>query len=395
MAKYQRVFLVVLDSVGIGEMPDAAEFGDTGAHTLGHIGQAMKGLNLPNLAQLGLGNISPIPGVSPTTNPIGSFGKCAERAKGKDTTTGHWEMAGIEVKKSFPTYYNGFPQYFIDSFIREAKIPGILGNFAASGTEIIQTLGDEHLKTGKPIVYTSADSVFQIACHEEKFGLDRLYEICLIARKLCDELGVARVIARPFLGTHAGNFARTKNRKDYSVALPAITAMDLLQEMGLETVSVGKVASIYSEKGFQHKIKAGDNRAIFEAVIAQTKVAKPGLVFANLVDFDMLYGHRRDPAGYAKELEWFDSVLPALKNSLSDTDLLLLSADHGNDPTFPGSDHTREYIPILAWSKAIAENGGKNLGLRSSFADIGATILETLGCKKELPIGTSFAKDLS
>jgi phosphopentomutase len=389
-ARFDRVFLLVLDSVGIGAMPDAAEFGDAGASTLGHIAEKAAPLKVPNLASFGLANITPLNGLSPANRPRAAHGKAAELAKGKDTTTGHWEMAGVRVTKAFPTYYNGFPQDFIDRFVREAKVPGVLGNIPASGTEIIQQLGDEHIKTGKPIVYTSADSVFQIACHEQHFGLERLYEICHVARLLCDDLGVARVIARPFVGS-SGGYTRTTNRKDFSVALPEETMMDRLQRMqDIETVSVGKVASIYSERGFGKKVKAGDNRAIFAAVLAEAARPLRGLVFANLVDFDMLYGHRRNPQGYGAELEWFDSELPKLLQLLGERDLLVLTADHGNDPTHHGTDHTREYVPVLAWSRATENGGGANLGTLGSFADIGQTILEALGCPEKLPIGQSF-----
>jgi phosphopentomutase len=391
---FDRVFLLVLDSLGIGAMPDAKDFGDEGAHTLAHTAASVGGLRAPNLQRLGLGNISPIPGVAATAKAEAAFGKCAEIARGKDTTTGHWEMAGIRVTQPFPTYYEGFPREFVDRFVKEAKVPGYLGNLAASGTEIIQQLGDEHIRTGFPIVYTSADSVFQIACHEESFGLERLYEICEVARKLCDELGVARVIARPFVGT-TGKYARTKNRKDYSVALPEETVMHKMQRLpGLETVSIGKVASIYSEEGFSRKVKAGDNRAIFAAVKAEAARDFRGLVFANLVDFDMLYGHRRNPKGYAEEIQWFDGELPSLLDLLGPRDLLLLSADHGNDPTFPGSDHTREYVPVLAWSRGTESKGGADLGVRGSFADIGQTMLEALGSAERAPIGQSFLRDL-
>ncbi len=389
--KTERVFLLVLDSLGIGEMPDAKDFGDAGSHTIAHIAKAVNGLKAPNLQKMGLGNISSIQGIPAEADPRASFGKCAELAKGKDTTTGHWEMAGIRVTKPFPTYYEGFPQSFVDEFVKRAKVPGYLGNLAASGTEIIQQLGDEHIRTGKPIVYTSADSVFQIACHEETFGLQRLYEICEVARTLCDELGVARVIARPFVGGN-GKYTRTKNRKDYSVALPEETMMHKLQRLaGVETISIGKVASIYSEEGFHQKIKATDNPSIFAATVKEAERKFRGLVFANLVDFDMLYGHRRDPKGYAKEIEWFDSVLPQLLQALGPEDLLLLTADHGNDPTFPGSDHTREYVPLIAYRPSAK---GKNLGTRSTFADIGATILEALQCEEKLPIGKSFYQEL-
>lgn len=388
-ASFQRVFFLVLDSVGIGAMPDAADFGDAGAHTLGHIADAVGGLQVPHLAKMGLGNITPLSGVAPSAQTTASYGKASELAKGKDTTTGHWEMAGITVSKPFPTFYEGFPEEFMQRFVREAQVPGYLGNLAASGTEIIQQLGDEHIRTGKPIVYTSADSVFQIACHEELFGLQRLYEICEVARKLCDNFGIARVIARPFIGSD-GKYTRTTNRKDYSIQLPEEPMMEKLQAMGIKTVSIGKVASIYSERGFDEKVKAGDNRAIFAAFQEQARTLKQGFVFANLVDFDMLYGHRRNPKGYAEELQWLDSQLPAFLSLLTDRDLLLVSADHGNDPTFHGSDHTREYVPVLAWSKQTDSRGGKNLGVLSSFADIGQTILDAFGSEKKQRIGTSF-----
>jgi phosphopentomutase len=389
-ARFDKVILIVLDSVGIGAMPDAREFGDEGAHTLAHIAEAVGGLKLPNLQRMGLGNISPIRGVNPVPRATAAHGKAAELSKGKDTTTGHWEMAGIRVAKPFPTYYDGFPDDFMARFVREAKVPGYLANEAASGTEIIQRLGDEHVRSGKPIVYTSADSVFQIACHEEHFGLARLYEICEVARKLCDDLGVARVIARPFVG-ESGNYTRTKNRKDYSVALPEETMMHKLQRLpGVETVSIGKVASIYSEEGFHVKRKAGDNRAILEAVKAECTRDFRGLVFANLVDFDMLYGHRRNAEGYARELEWFDAELPRLQAALGPRDLLMLTADHGNDPTHAGSDHTREYVPVIAWSRGTEAQGGADLGTLSTFADLGQTILEAFGSPESLKIGQSF-----
>ncbi|HEY8279911.1 MAG TPA: phosphopentomutase [Bdellovibrionota bacterium] len=389
-AAYDRVFFLVLDSVGIGAMPDAADFGDTGAHTLGHIADAVGGLKLPHLGRMGLGNISSIKGISPAKKTSAAYGKSLELAKGKDTTTGHWEMAGVRVNRPFPTYYDGFPQEFVDRFVRETGMPGYLGNIPASGTEIIQKLGDEHMKSGKPIVYTSADSVFQIACHEESFGLDRLYKICEVARNLCDELGVARVIARPFLGSN-GNYKRTTNRKDYSVALPEDTMMDRLQRMpGMETVSIGKVASIYSERGFSKKVKAGDNRTIFTAFKEEAGRRFRGLAFANLVDFDMLYGHRRDSQGYARELEWLDAELPSFLAKLGDRDLLLMTADHGNDPTFHGTDHTREYVPVLAWSKQTEIAGGRDLGTLKTFADLGQTVLDALGCREQQAIGSSF-----
>ncbi|NUM88323.1 MAG: phosphopentomutase [Bdellovibrionales bacterium] len=390
---YRRVFLLVLDSVGIGAMPDAARFGDEGAHTLGHAARARGGLKVPNLGRMGLGNIDPIDGVPREAHPLASFGKCAELSNGKDTTTGHWEMAGIHVKQPFPTYYGGFPPEMMESFVREAQVPGYLGNIPASGTEIIQKLGDEHVKTGKPIVYTSADSVFQIACHEESFGLDRLYGICRVARKLCDERGVARVIARPFVGSH-GKYSRTGNRKDFSVALPEEVMMEKLLSAGLESVSIGKVASIYSDKGFNRLLKATNNREILAQVKSELRRDFRGLVFANLVDFDMLYGHRRNAEGYAAEIEWFDGELPAILSAMREDDLLILTADHGNDPTHPGSDHTREYVPLVAYSKRTEKNGGRDLGTRSTFADVGQTILDALGVRQRQRIGTSFLEAL-
>lgn len=386
---YRRVFFLVLDSVGIGEMPDAERFGDKGAHTLGHIAEAVGGLNVPLLEKMGLGNITALKGVKPVARAIAAHGKLAELSNGKDTTTGHWEFAGILTQKPFPTYYDGFPEDFITRFIAGSKIPGVLGNIPASGTEIIKQLGDEHIRTGKPIVYTSADSVFQIACHEEHFGLDRLYELCEVARKLCDEVKVARVIARPFTGT-SGNYTRTGNRKDYSIALSGEIMMQKLLDAGLDSISIGKVASIYSEEGFNKKVKASNNRAIFDATVNEAKKDFHGLCFANLVDFDMLYGHRRDAKGYAKELTWLDSALPELIKHMHEDDLLLMSADHGNDPTYHGSDHTREYVPIIAYSKRTEARGGANLQIRKSFADVGQTILDALGVKGTLPIGTSF-----
>lgn len=392
--RFDRVFFLVLDSLGIGAMPDAGKFGDAGAHTLGHIAEAVGGLRIPNLEAMGLGKICALKGVGTPARTHAAYGKCAELSDGKDTTTGHWEMAGIRVTKPFPTYYEGFPESFVRDFVRKAKVPGYLGNVAASGTEIIQKLGDEHVRTGKPIVYTSADSVFQIACHEEHFGLDRLYEICEVARRLCDDFGVARVIARPFVGT-SSSYTRTRNRKDYSIALPEDTAMQMLQRAGLETVSVGKVASIYSEQGFDRKLKAGDNRAIFASVKDEAKRKFRGLIFANLVDFDMLYGHRRNAAGYAAELAWFDGELPGLLGLLGERDLLILSADHGNDPTFRGTDHTREYVPLIAWSRETESCGGRDLGTRKTFADIGQTFLEALGCRERQHIGTSFLGEMT
>ncbi len=388
--RFTRICLVVLDSAGIGEMPDAAVWGDAGADTLGNILKSRK-VDLPNMQRLGLGNIRPLAGLPAIENPIGSYGKCTLKSNGKDTTTGHWEMAGIILTKAFPTYPNGFPQRIIDEFVSKANVPGILGNVPASGTEIIKDLGEEHVRTGKPIVYTSADSVFQIAAHEEIFPVDRLYEICEIARKILDgEDKVGRVIARPFLGTASENFKRTENRHDYAVPPPADNLLPLLKDNGLDVVCIGKIASIYDSMGVTEDLTAKNNEQTIEQTINALKAESRGLIFSNLVDFDMLYGHRRDTEGYAKALEHFDLRLPEIFDAMNDDDLLMLTADHGNDPTMPGSDHTREYVPLLVYGKSA--KAGVNLGMRGSLADIGQTIAENFGL--ELRNGMNFLSEL-
>lgn len=370
---FARICLMVLDSAGIGEMPDAGDWGDAGADTLGHILESRK-VSLPNLQRLGLGNIRPLAGLPPVPAPIGSFGKCTLKSNGKDTTTGHWEMAGIVLEKAFPTYPNGFPPRIIDEFVAEAAVPGVLGNIPASGTEIIKQLGEEHVQTGKPIVYTSADSVFQIAAHEEIIPVDRLYEICEVARRILDgEDRVGRVIARPFLGSTAADFKRTENRHDYAVPPPS-NLLPLLKENGLDVVCIGKIASIYDSVGVTEDLTAKNNEQTIDQTIKALNAESRGLIFSNLVDFDMLYGHRRDTEGYARALEHFDSRLPEIFAAMRDDDLLILTADHGNDPTAPGSDHTREYAPLLAYGKSA--NAGVDLGTRGSLADIGKSIAE-------------------
>src|SRR5215207_8906113 len=340
--KFKRICLMVLDSAGIGEMPDAADWGDAGADTLGNILKSRK-VNLPNLQQLGLGNIRPLTDLPPAEKPVGSFGKCALRSNGKDTTTGHWEMAGIILESAFPTYPNGFPSDVVETFVQQSKVPGILGNVPASGTEIIKQLGEEHVRTGKPIVYTSADSVFQIAAHEEVIPVDRLYEICHIARKILDgEHRVGRVIARPFLGTAAGNFTRTENRHDYAVPPPSENLLPLLRANGQDVVCIGKIASIYDNVGVTEDLTAKNNDQTVDQTINALRAESMGLIFSNLVDFDMLYGHRRDTEGYAAALEHFDKRIPEILDAMNDDDLLIMTADHGNDPTRDGSDHTRE-----------------------------------------------------
>ena len=389
-AKFNRICLIILDSAGIGEMPDAADWGDAGADTIGHILES-RVVNLPHLQKLGLGNIRPLQNLPAIENPAGSFGKCALKSNGKDTTTGHWEIAGIVMERAFPTFPKGFPERIIDKFIAETNVPGVLGNVAASGTEIIRQLGEEHVKTGKPIVYTSADSVFQIAAHEEVISVERLYEICEIARKILDgEDEVGRVIARPFLGNNSADFTRTTNRHDYAVPPPPDNLLPLLQKNGFDVVCVGKVASVYNSLGVTEDLTAKNNEQSIDQTINALNKDSRGLIFSNLVDFDMLYGHRRDVEGYAKALEYFDERLPEILDALRADDLLVITADHGNDPAHQGSDHTREYTPLLIYGKSA--NGNVNLGTRESLADIGQTVAENFGVK--LKNGTSFLGDV-
>lgn len=391
MSKFGRICLVVLDSAGIGEMPDAAAWGDAGSNTLGHIFES-RTVNVPNLRAMGLGNITPLKGLAPVDHPTGSYGKCTLKSDGKDTTTGHWEMAGIILKQGFPKFPEGFPPRIIDEFVRQAKVPGVLGNVPASGTEIIKDLGEEHVRTGKPIVYTSADSVFQIAAHEEIVPIDRLYEICEIARNILhgdDE--VARVIARPFLGSTADTFKRTENRHDYAVPPPAGNLLPLLKDAGLDVVCIGKIASIYDGMGVTEDLTAKNNDQIIDVTIQALNNDSHGIIFSNLVDFDMLYGHRRDVEGYAAALEHFDARLPEIIDAMNEDDLLIMTADHGNDPSYPGSDHTREYVPLLVYGKTAAS--GAQLGTRQSLSDIGQTIAENFGVRIE--DGVSFVDDVA
>jgi len=387
---YNRILLIVLDGAGIGAMPDAPEWGDAGADTFGHI-LASRAVRLPHLQRYGLGNIRPLAQLPPVDDLIGSYGRCALRSNGKDTTTGHWEMAGIILERAFPTYPDGFPAAVIDRFVREADVPGILGNIPASGTEIIKVLGEEHVNTHKPIVYTSADSVFQIAAHEEVIPLARLYEICEVARRILDgEHQVGRVIARPFLG-QPGAFYRTENRHDYAVPPPRENLLPALADADLDVVCIGKIASIYDSLGVTKDLTAKNNEQSITQTIRALEERTRGLIFSNLVDFDMLYGHRRDTEGYAKALEHFDSRLPEIETAMRANDLLIITADHGNDPTFPGSDHTREYAPLLVFGKTARP--GVNLGTRQSLADIGQTIAENFGLK--LTAGESFLREIS
>jgi phosphopentomutase len=387
---FNRIVLIVLDGAGIGAMPDAPEWGDAGSDTLGHILQS-RNLNLPNLHRYGLGNVWHLQNVLPLAKPAGSYGRCALKSNGKDTTTGHWEMAGIILQQAFPTYPNGFPPAILDRFISEAKLAGVLGNYAASGTEIIKELGAEHVATGKPIVYTSADSVFQIAAHEEIIPLERLYEICETARGILDgEHRVGRVIARPFLG-EPGSFYRTENRHDYAVPPPRANLLPALKDEDLDVVCIGKIASIYDSVGVTEDLTAKNNQQSIDQTIHALEQDTRGLIFSNLVDFDMLYGHRRDTEGYAKALEHFDSSLPHIEAAMRDGDVMIITADHGNDPTFPGTDHTREYAPLLVYGKTA--RAGVNLGTRASLADIGQTAAENFGLR--LAAGESFLREIT
>ncbi len=383
---FERVTILVLDSVGIGAMPDAAAYGDAGRDTLGHICEK-RGLRVPTLVRLGLANIRPLAGLTPSPAPEGAFGKATLLSPGKDTTAGHWEMAGIILERAFPTYPRGFPPEVIRKF-EKAIGRKVLGNFPASGTEIIKQLGEEHVKTGLPIVYTSADSVFQVAAHEEIIPVEELYRICQIARDLLQgEHRVGRVIARPFLG-NPGAFVRTERRHDYAVEPPRPMLLDTLKEAGLEVVGVGKVPDIFLNRGITQALPGKNNRQALESTVSALARPMRGLVFTNLVDFDMLYGHRLDVEGYGRALEEVDALLPTLLRALGPRDLLVLTADHGCDPLGPSTDHSREYVPLLVAGPGVRP--GVNLGTRATLADIGQTVAENFGLK--LAHGTSFLR---
>jgi len=388
MRQYERFILLVLDSVGIGEMPDASRWGDAGSDTLGHLLAAGRPC-LPNLQNLGLGNIRPQPNLPAVPDPEGAFGKAAILSDGKDTTVGHWEIAGLVTNVPFPTYPGGFPDRILGPFCR-AIGRDILGNRPASGTEIIKELGEEHIRTGKPIVYTSADSVFQVAAHEEVIPLEELYRICEIARQLLDVPDrVARVIARPFVGDPR-SFRRTGNRKDFAIPPPAPTLLDLLKDQGLPVLGVGKIGSIFDDRGLTESLPAHDNAECVDRCIAALGIIREGLIFTNLVDFDMLWGHRNDAVGYARGLEEFDRRLPDLRARMERGDCLIITADHGCDPTTPGTDHTREYVPILICGSRVGS--GICLGTRETLADMGQTIADNFALR--LPNGRSFLGDL-
>lgn len=382
----KRVCLIVLDSVGIGALPDAHLYGDTGANTLGHILEQYPNLNIPNLLALGLGNIVPENAIPVTATPTSAFGRAMEKSAGKDTTTGHWEIAGCVLEKPFPTFEH-FPASFIAAF-EKAIGRKTIGNYSASGTAIIQDLGDEHVRTGFPIVYTSADSVFQIAMHEEVIPLEKQYEICALAREMLrGDLEVGRVIARPFLG-ESGGYYRTKNRKDYAT-LPPYTVLDAISDAGKGVYAIGKIVDIFAGKGITRYQKTKNNAEGIQRTLEALKEAEEQLVFTNLVDFDMEFGHRRDVEGYGKCLEEFDAALPELLEQLREEDLLIITADHGNDPTAPGTDHTREYIPLLHIGKQIKK--GVNIGTIPTFSSIAATVAEYLDLAYETE-GKSYLK---
>jgi phosphopentomutase len=391
IARFERVIWIVLDSVGIGELPDAADYGDVGRDTLGHIARS-RPLRLPNLVRFGIGNITPLEHLIAPAKPAGNFGKGATRSPGKDTTTGHWEMAGIWLDQAFPVYPHGFPPALIAEFERQIG-RRTLGNKPASGTEILKELGAEHVRTGFPIVYTSGDSVFQIAAHEDVIPVPELYRMCEIARKLLDGPNrVGRVIARPFTGT-PGNFKRTERRHDYAVEPPRPMLLDVLSDLNVPVFGVGKIHDIYNGRGVGDYVATKNNAdGMNKLTEALAKRAK-GLIFANLVDFDMLYGHRKDVEGFARSLEEFDEMLGPFLDALTPADLLLITADHGcdPDPVNPTTDHSREYVPILAYTESA--QGGINLGTRATLADMGQTIAENFGGK--IPHGSSFLSEIS
>jgi phosphopentomutase len=386
---FGRVIWIVLDSVGIGEMPDAEAYGDKGSDTLGNIAR-QRALQLPNLCQLGLANIRPLTGLAAVASPVAAYGKCTLASPGKDTTTGHWEMAGIHLAKPFPLFPNGFPSEVMEPF--ETRIGRrAIGNKAASGTEIIKELGEEHVRTGSPIVYTSADSVFQIAAHEEVIPLFELYKMCETARDILrGPYEVGRVIARPFVG-EPGAFTRTSNRHDYAVPPPKGMLLDQLKERGVDVYSVGKIFDVFLGRGIGEQVKTKTNADGMAKTLAAMDDLDRGLIFVNLVDFDMLFGHRNDVEGYARALEEVDAWLPALDAKLGPEDLVILTADHGCDPTTPSTDHSREYVPLLVYG--LGARAGVNLGVRASLADIGQTVAENFGTA--IVTGASFLREIA
>lgn len=385
-----RVIWMIIDSVGIGALPDSEKFGDIDVNTLGNIVKKYKDIKLPNMINMGLGNIDGIDSLNNTESPIGAFGRASEVSKGKDTTTGHWEMTGVLVETPFKTYENGFPKEIIDEFEKRTNRK-VIGNKPASGTAILDELGEQQMRTGEVIVYTSADSVFQIAAHEEIIPLEELYKMCEIAREIMmGDNAVARIIARPFIG-QPGAFERTSNRRDYSLSPFEDTVLDTIKKSNLEVIGVGKIEDIFNKQGITEAIHTKDNMDGVDQTINYIKKDNKGLIFTNLVDFDSKYGHRRDVEGYKNALEEFDARIPEIIDNMKDDDILIINSDHGNDPTYKGTDHTREYIPILVYGKNVVN--GLNLGTRKTFADIGATVADILNV--ELPKnGTSFKNEI-
>ncbi|QLY79623.1 phosphopentomutase [Clostridium intestinale] len=386
----KRVILIILDSVGMGALPDADKYGDVGADTIGHVAKFNGGLKLPNMESIGLGLIEGIQNINKVTNPLGCYGKFYEASNGKDTVTGHWEMVGVKSEIPLPTYPNGFPAEIIKEF-EEKTGRKVIGNKPASGTEILDELGEEQLKTGSLIVYTSADSVFQIAAHEDIIPIEELYKYCEIARNmLTGDNAVARVIARPYLG-EPGNFSRTSNRKDYALLPPHATALDKLQEAGVKVMAVGKIEDIFSGKGIYSAVHTKDNMDGVDKTLDYMKTEKDGLIFTNLVDFDMKWGHRNDPKSYGKGLEYFDVRLKEIMQNMESDDILFITADHGCDPTYPGTDHTREYVPFLAYGEPLKK--GYNLGTKVGFFNMGQTICDIFNSEKIIN-GDSFLGEI-
>jgi len=388
MDRYQRVIWIILDGVGAGETPDAAsDYNDPGANTLKNCARQFqekvgRPLHIPYLQKMGIGNITAMPGVPPLKmgEGLGAYGKALELSAGKDTTTGHWEKVGLITSTPFQTFPNGFSTEIIDRWLKENQLPGVLANCVASGTEIIERFGLEHMKTGKPIVYTSADSVWQVAAHEETFGLDRLDQVCKSARKICDELNVSRVISRPFIGDPSKGipFKRTYNRKDYSLLPPQPSYLNILQNEKIPTLGIGKIWNIFAGVGIDKNLDTHGNTEGLQILEKTMNTVMSGLIFVNLIDTDMLYGHRRDSLGFGKALEEIDVSLGKILSQMQPTDLLIMSADHGNDPSYRGTDHTREHSPILALSGKRIKKPAISIGVRPSFADIGATVTEAL-----------------
>ena len=369
----KRVIWIVLDSVGMGELPDADKFGDVGANTIGHIAEQIKDFKLPNMSLLGYGNIDGMQGISKVENPIGAYGRLAEKSCGKDTVTGHWEMTGIYTKDGFPVYPNGFPEELMEQFMKESGVKGYLANKVASGTAVIEEYGKEHEKTGYPIIYTSADSVFQIAAKEDIIPLERLYEICIAARKvLTGKHQVARVIARPFVGEQ-GSYKRTANRRDFAIVPNEDNTLVHLKNAGLEVAAVGKIEDIFAKSGITKAKHTKDNMDGMDVTLKYMEEVQEGLIFTNLVEFDSVYGHRRNVEGYAKALMEFDARLPEVFQKMNEEDILIITADHGCDPAFKGTDHTREYVPLILYGKNVKP---VNLHTKSTFADIGQTVCD-------------------